>query len=76
MSTVIRYFIGFALLRLVIGPESSLHYLNQSEQKLKPLGRARFPALYHHRGFFMCVFFFFLSLKSVGHFHSDRGFTY
>ena len=37
MSTVIRYFIGFALLRSVIGPESSLHYLNQSEQKLKPV---------------------------------------
>ena len=44
MSTVIRNFIGFALLRSVIGPENSLHYLNQSEQKLKPLGRARFPA--------------------------------
>ena len=37
MSTVIRDFIGFALLRSVIGPENSLHYLNQSEQKLKPV---------------------------------------
>ena len=59
MSTVIRDFIGFALLRSMIGLENSLHYLNQSEQKLKPrLGRARFPALYRHRGFFMCVVFF------------------
>ena len=28
---------GFALLRSVIGPENSRHFLNQSDTKLKPV---------------------------------------
>ena len=28
---------GFALLRSVIGPENSRHFLNQSDTKLKPI---------------------------------------
>ena len=37
MSKVIRDYIGFALLRSVIGLENSRHPLNQSDAKLKPI---------------------------------------
>ena len=39
---------SFASLRYVIGPESSGHFLNQSDSKLKPIAvssQSRFPAL-------------------------------
>ena len=47
-SKVIRNCPGFASLRYVIGPESSGHFLNQSDSKLKPIAvssHSRFPAL-------------------------------
>ena len=34
MSKVIRDYFVFALLRFVIGPENSRHFLNQSDSKL------------------------------------------
>ena len=37
VSKVIRDYIGFALLRSVIGLENSRHPLNQSDAKLKPI---------------------------------------
>ena len=37
VSKVIRNCFVFALLRYVIGPENSRHFLNQSEAKLKPI---------------------------------------
>jgi len=36
-SKVIWIFLGVALLGLVIGGETSNHFLNQSEEKLKPI---------------------------------------
>ena len=47
-SKVIQNCPSFASLRYVIGPESSGHFLNQSDSKLKPIAvssHSRFPAL-------------------------------
>ena len=41
-SKVIRNFPGFTSLRYVIGPESSGHFLNQSDSKLKPIAAESF----------------------------------
>ena len=45
VSKEIRDCFVLALVRPMIGPENSHHSLNQSDAKLKRLGRPRFPAL-------------------------------
>ena len=55
VSKIIQHCIGFALLRSVIGPETSRYFINQSYAKLKPIAIATQPIAFSRASGAFCT---------------------
>ena len=64
VSKIIQHCIGFALLRSVIGPETSRYFINQSYAKLKPIAIATQPIAFSSASSVLYLQLFRRSLKS------------